>query len=106
MRRWPIAFSIVGLLTTGVLHTEAQSQAGGTGTEDCVPYNAATLQLIDEVPAGWIISRDDGARLIGLDTKADADIIMAVFKSQKLFCYVGRDNRRPDRQRFVHHYWK
>lgn len=74
--------------------------------EDCVPYNRSTLRLTDEGERGWLISRDDGARFMAFDTKEDADKVLAVFQAHSAFCYVGRDNKRPDRSTFVHEYWK
>jgi|KBSSwiS6_1023812.scaffolds.fasta_scaffold194841_1 hypothetical protein len=74
--------------------------------EDCIPYDPSTLLLTDRGAQGWLISRDDGARFIGLDTKEDAELMLSIFKAHDQFCYVGRDNKRADRDHYVHHYWK
>jgi hypothetical protein len=31
---------------------------------------------------------------------------MTVFKAHSALCYVGRGNKRPNRDRYVYHYWK
>lgn len=77
-----------------------------SGREDCASYDPSTLRLTVEGDRGWLISRDDGARFMVLDTKEDADVMMGVFKAQNALCYVGRNNKRPNRDRYVYHYWK
>lgn len=73
---------------------------------DCVPYDASALRVTNEGSRGWQISRDDGARFMQLDTKEDADIMLAVFKAHSTFCYVGRNNKRANRDHYVYHYWR
>jgi hypothetical protein len=41
-----------------------------------------------------------------LDTKNDAETMLGVFKAHTALCYVGRDNKRVNRNRYVFHYWK
>lgn len=94
---------VAAAVTSGIVRIAALTRGG---REDCTPYNAAALRLTDEGAPGWLISREDGARLLILDTKEDADVMMRVFKAHSALCYVGRDNKRPNRDRYVHHYWK
>ena len=91
-----------GAAAIGMIQLVAQTRTG----ENCVPYNPSTLRLTDEGDRGWLISRDDGARFMLMDTKEDADVMMAVFKAHSSFCYVGRDTKRPNRRAYVHEYWK
>jgi hypothetical protein len=102
MRKWA---SVVALAigTIGIIQLAAQTRSGA---ENCVPYNPSTLRLTNEGDRGWLISRDDGAMFMGMDTKEDADVMMAVFKAHKALCYVGRANKRPNRSDYVHEYWK
>jgi len=93
--------AVVATCAIVTIHLRAQ-----VGREDCVPYDAATLRLTLESNGTWLISRADGARFIGLDSRDDANVMMDVFRAHTQLCYVGRDNTRPDRQRYVHHYWK
>jgi hypothetical protein len=99
-----LVFAIVAVVTaTGMTQVVGQTTKA---REDCVSYNPSTLRLTDEGERGWLISRDDGARFIGLDTREDAAVILDVFKAHREFCYVGRDNKRANRNSYVHHYWK
>ena len=77
-----------------------------TVREDCIPYKADGLRLTDLGERGWRLSRDDGAVFMLLDTKEDAERMLAVFRLHTALCYVGRDNTRANRDRYVFHYWK
>ena len=99
-----LIFAILALMAADIRVSESNQVA--RGREDCVPYDASTLRLTDEGPLGWLISRDDGARFIGMDNREDAEVMLAVFKRYKQFCYVGRNNKRANRASYVHHYWK
>ena len=94
--------ALAGAATIGMIQLVAQTRT----REDCIPYNPSTLQLTDEGDRGWLISSVDGSRFMGMDTKEDADVIMAVFKAHSSLCYVGRDNKRSNRSAYVHAYWK
>ena len=98
-----IVIALAGAASLGILRLAAQSQHRG---EDCIPYTSSNLRLVDEGNRGWLIGRTDGARFMGLDSKADADEMMTIFKAHSALCYVGRDNKRPNRNDFVHVYWR
>jgi hypothetical protein len=95
----------VAVATVGTIATLQLAAQTRIGREDCASYTPATLQLVEE-RGSWLISREDGARFMVLDTKADADLMMEVFKAHSALCYVGRDNKRSNRDRYVFHYWK
>jgi hypothetical protein len=97
-----VVLAIIVLALVGMIRLAAQVRAG---REDCAPYNPSALKLTEE-RGHWLISRDDGARFMVLDTKEDADVMMGVFGAHSALCYVGRNNERPDRERYVQHYWK
>jgi hypothetical protein len=101
--RATVFVALVAAATIGIIQLVAQTR---NGRDDCVRYNPSTLRLTDEGDRGWLISRDDGARFMGLDTKEDAEAMMAVFKAHSTLCYVGRDNTRANRRDDVHEYWK
>jgi hypothetical protein len=103
MTKATVFIALGGAVSLGILGLVAQTQ---NGREDCVPYTPSALRLVDEGDRGWLIGRTDGARFIGLDSKEDADLMMAVFKAHSALCYVGRDNKRPNHRDFVHMYWK
>lgn len=104
MRTRTIVFvALACAATMGIVQLVAQTRGG---REDCVPYNPSTLRLIDEGQLGWLISRDDGASFMVMDTKDDADVMMGVFRAHSAFCYVGRDNKRANHREYVQAYWK
>ena len=104
MKTRMIMFAILALVGSNGTH---QDPARAPESKlDCVPYNPSALRLIDEGSSGWLISRDGGARFMQLDTKEDASTMLAVFKAHSSFCYVGRNNKRAQRDRYVYHYWK
>ena len=104
MKMRMIMFAILGLV--GSSGTQQDQARAPESKLDCVPYNPSALRVIDEGSRGWQISRDDGARFMQLDTKEDADIMLAVFKAHSSLCYVGRNNKRANRDRYVYQYWK
>ena len=101
------AMAAIGALAvaaaTGMMWVLAQAQ---TGREDCIPYKADGLRLTDLGARGWQLSREDGAVFMLLDTKEDAETMMAVSRVHTELCYVGRDNKRANRNRYVFHYWR
>ena len=101
-RKSAVLIPVFAAATVGIMQLGAQTRSG---REDCVRYDPSTLTLTEE-RAGWQLSRDDGARFMVLDTKEDADAMLAVFRAHSQLCYVGRDNKRPNRARYVHYYWK
>ena len=100
--RTAVWLAFIALVLVGMIQLAAQT---GAAREDCAPYDPAALKLTDE-RGRWLISRDDGARLMVLDTKEDADLMIGVFRAHAALCYVGRNNKRPDRERYIYHYWK
>ena len=104
MKARMIMFAILALVGSG--GTQQDSARAPESKSDCVPYNPSALRVIDEGSSGWQIGRDDGARFMQLDTREDANIMLAVFKAHSSFCYVGRNNKRANRDRYVYHYWK
>jgi len=71
--------------------------------EDCLSYDPASLTLADGGANGWYVL--DGARsFLLMDTQADADAARQAMLAHTMICYIGRDNIRPDRSRYVHTY--
>jgi len=97
---------ILLLLILGVLAAVGPGRAQTPTTrEDCIPYSPSSIRL-DAEGDHWLISRRDGARFMGFDTREDAETLLAVFKAHSALCYVGRDNKRQNRAAYVQYYWK
>lgn len=41
-----------------------------------------------------------------LDNEADAQKALQVARRHGAQCFIGRDNRRPDRRRYILNYWR
>jgi hypothetical protein len=78
---------------------------GPVAAEDCLPYDRTRLTIRDEGAAGWLLT-DGGSRMLMLDNQADAQRAMALARRHTHHCFIGRDNHRPDRIRYIVHYWR
>ncbi len=83
---------------------------GGAGVpslpgEDCLPYNRTALRLVDEGPAGWLLT-DGGSRMLTLDNRADAERALALARAASAQCFIGRNNTRANRRSYIVGYWR
>jgi hypothetical protein len=76
-----------------------------TKTEDCIKYNPDSLQIEDAGEIGWRLV-DGKIRLQTLDNREDAEAAMALAQQHTYQCFIGRDNRRPERIRYIVQYGK
>ena len=75
--------------------------------EDCIGYNPERLEVIDEGERGWLLTDDGGRhRMLGLDDRDDAEAALALAKRHRAMCFIGRNNRRPNRGAYIVQYWK
>jgi hypothetical protein len=77
---------------------------GGVGRQDCLPYNPNNLRIVNEGASGWLLT-DGGSRMLVLDNRADAAKALALARRHTAHCFIGRDNRRPNRRDFIVEYW-
>ena len=73
--------------------------------EDCINYNREALQVIDEGQRGWLLT-DGRSRMLGLDNEEDAKAALALARRHTAQCFIGRNNRRPNRKDYIVQYWK
>ncbi|MGH3646424.1 MAG: hypothetical protein ACRDTM_04510 [Micromonosporaceae bacterium] len=72
--------------------------------EDCVGYNPSNLTVKDAGATGWLMV--DGNHSMALfDTQADAQLGVKMARHYTQSCFIGRDNQRPDRYRYIKRYW-
>jgi hypothetical protein len=74
-------------------------------TEDCLDYNPNNLQIRNEGATGWLLT-DGSSRMLVLDNQTDARNALALAKRHTSHCFIGRGNRRSDRQSYIVEYWK
>ena len=75
------------------------------GPEDCLPYNPANLQIVDEGANGWLLT-DGVSRMLILDNETDARNALALAQRHAAQCFIGRGNTRPNRKDYIVEYWK
>lgn len=73
--------------------------------EDCLNYNPNNLTIRNEGVSGWLLT-DGSSRMLILDNVTDARNALALAKRHTAHCFIGRDNRRTDRQNYIVEYWK
>jgi hypothetical protein len=78
---------------------------GPVAAEDCLPYDRTRLSIRDEGAGGWLLT-DGGSRMLMLDNEADAQRAMSLARRHTHHCFIGRGNHRPDRARYIVHYWR
>src|ERR1041385_1731080 len=76
-----------------------------TRPEDCIQYNPYALQIEDIGDKAWRL-RAGTIWLQVLDNRDDAEAALALAQQHNYQCFIGRDNRRPDRIRYIVQYWK
>ena len=76
-----------------------------TGVEDCIKYNPYNLQIEDLGDKGWRL-RDGSNWMQILDNRDDAEAALALAQQHNYQCFIGRNNRRPDRKNYIVEYWK
>jgi hypothetical protein len=78
---------------------------GPTARVDCLPYNVSSLQIVNEGANGWLLT-DGSSRMQMLASQADAQKALAVARSHRAQCFIGRDNNRPNRKDYIMLWWR
>lgn len=74
--------------------------------EDCIKYNPNNLNIVDEGANGWLLAEGASHRMQMFDNKQDAQEGLAVAKQKTNYCFIGRDNNRPNRREYIVEYFK
>lgn len=80
--------------------------------EDCGSYDWPNLTILsftasDGLPAYVLAAPFQGGLqlLVSVDTRTDAENALALGRRHTALCFVGRNNRRPNRQAYILSYW-
>jgi hypothetical protein len=73
--------------------------------EDCLSYDPRRLEVRQEGSRGWLLT-DGRSNIQWLDNQSDADRALAIARRFSQYCFIGRNNRRPERQDYIVKYWK
>ena len=95
---------LISLACASVIVAMARAHRS-TRPEDCIQYNPYALQIEDIGDKGWRLS-DGTMWLQVLDNRDDAEAALALAQQHNYQCFIGRNNRRPDRIRYIVQYWK
>jgi hypothetical protein len=102
MRR---VIGFAGAVALGIGGTLFAQRPFEDGRSICVPYDPARLVLTQENNNGtWRLSRHDGAIFRGFADREDAEAGLALARNHTQWCYIGKSNTRPDRERYVMEY--
>ena len=85
-------------------YTFARQAGPVVSRQDCLPYNPNNLRIENEGASGWLLT-DGSSRMLILDNRADAERALALARRHRAHCFIGRDNRRPNRKDFIMEYW-
>jgi PKD repeat protein len=72
---------------------------------DCISHNPANVIIKYTAPDLWQVV-DGGHALLAYRRQVDAEDGLALAKSYRLHCFIGRDNTRPDRYSYIMDYWR
>jgi hypothetical protein len=78
---------------------------GAAPVLDCTTYQPANVTVIAAGADGWRLV-DGGHVLLTLDTAAEGERARLVASAHTQLCFIGRDNSRPDRERYIFEYWR
>jgi len=73
--------------------------------EDCLSHDPKALRIVDEGSAGWLLT-DGRSRMLVLDDKQDAENSLVLASQHSQHCFIGRGNKRTDRQAYIVEYWR
>jgi hypothetical protein len=79
--------------------------SGPVAPEDCIAYNPANLQVVDEGANGFVLMSGN-MRMEMLDNAADAEKAKNLASRHTHQCFVGRNNTRPNRVDYIMQYWR
>ena len=98
-------FTLVVFVSLACAAVIAVASGRANRLEDCIQYNPYTLQIEDIGEKGWRLS-DGKIWMQVLDNREDAEAALALAQQHNYQCFIGRNNRRPDRIRYIVQYWK
>jgi hypothetical protein len=79
--------------------------AGPTARVDCLTYNVSSLQIVNEGASGWLLT-DGSSRMLMLASQADAQKALALARSHRAHCFIGRENTRANRKDYIMEWWR
>jgi len=76
-------------------------------SEDCIAHDPTDLAVVYNAgQAVWQVLEGGTHALLAYKRKVDADTALAVAKRYKKHCFIGRNNSRPERYRYIMDYYR
>ena len=102
-----ITVAVILVCALAMVAGQSNTRPYTDGRSSCTPFDPGTLKVV-EVRDGtdWQLRRGDGAILKVFANRADADAGLAVARNHSQLCYIGKNNGRPSRERYMMEYWK
>jgi len=72
---------------------------------DCIPYNPVNVVAEDLDAQGWRLKEGNHWMLLADDLN-DALAVLRIVERYTKFCFIGRDNNRPNRKSYIMTYWE
>lgn len=97
-------FQYIANFWTGPSGTVVQIPDGAISKPDCIPYNPKNLSIENLGSTGWRLN-SGSMNMVLADTEQDANKLLALARNYDRQCFIGRDNTRSDRIRYIVDYW-
>ena len=78
---------------------------GAIPGDDCISYDPTNLTVENLGADGWRLNSGSSAMVL-LDNESDANKMKELAGHYTKQCFIGRDNARSDRYRYIIDYWK
>jgi hypothetical protein len=76
-------------------------------SEDCISHDPSDLAVVyNSGQAVWQVLEGGTHAMLAYKRKVDADTAIAVARRYKKHCFIGRNNTRPDRTRYIMDYYR
>ena len=88
----------------------SQLSLGGRNTpgpvsgQDCISYNRSGLKVVPET-GDWLLT-DGSSRMEIFTSQAAAVRGLRVAQAHRFQCFIGRDNKRPNRKEYIMEYYR
>ena len=99
-----VTISVMLVVLVGTAYSQKRT---AVPAEDCIPYDANRLEIIDEGKKGWLLSDNGGShRMAMFDNESDAALGLEIAGKYSWMCFIGRNNVRANRKTYILQYWK
>lgn len=92
-----------GTVTFPILTLNPGVLLGWPSPADCTSHNPATVTIMSNGDLWQVV--DGSHYLLAYKREVDAQAGLALARAYKKHCFIGRNNSRPERHRYIMDYW-